>query len=158
MDTPQSHGLYFEQFETGMEIKTLARTVTEADIVRFAGLSGDFNRIHTDAEYAAGTPFGQRVAHGLLVAAIASGLAVQTRFLEDTILAFREIAQWKFSRPVYIGDTVHVALRVAEKKALPRLGGGSVNLDLYVKNQRGETVQQGRWVMLVQSAPEASSS
>ncbi|MFQ5410317.1 MAG: MaoC/PaaZ C-terminal domain-containing protein [Anaerolineales bacterium] len=158
MDTPQSHGLFFEQFETGMEIKTLARTVTEADIVRFAGLSGDFNRIHTDAEYAAGTPFGQRVAHGLLVAAIASGLAVQTRFLEDTILAFREIAKWKFSRPVYIGDTVHVALRVAEKKALPRLGGGSVNLDLYVKNQRGETVQQGRWVMLVQSAPEASSS
>jgi len=81
-------GLYFEEFEIGQEIHTAGRTVTEADIVNFAGISGDFNRIHTDHVYASQAPFGQRVAHGLLVASIASGLAVQTRFMEDTIIAF----------------------------------------------------------------------
>ena len=103
--------MYFEQFEVGMQIVTSSRTVTEADIVNFAGLSGDFNQIHTDAIYASTTPFGQRVAHGLLGVAIASGLAVQTGFMEGTILAFREIAQWKFSHPILIEDTIHVLLQ-----------------------------------------------
>ena len=157
MSTSQPHGLYFEQFEPGLKFSTTGRTITEADIVNFAGISGDFNRIHIDAEYAAGTPFGQRVAHGLLVTSIASGLAVQTRFLEDTIMAFREISQWKFSKPVYIGDTVHVEMNVVETKALQRLGGGSVSLDLQVKNQNDESVQRGRWVMLVQGRPEEAA-
>ena len=157
MSTSQPHGLYFEQFKPGLKFSTAGRTITEADIVNFAGISGDFNRIHIDAEYAAGTPFGQRVAHGLLVTSIASGLAVQTRFLEDTIMAFREISQWKFSKPVYIGDTVHVEMNVVETKALQRLGGGSVSLDLQVKNQNDESVQRGRWVMLVQGRPEEAA-
>ena len=157
MSTSQPHGLYFEQFELGLEISTAGRTITEADIVNFAGVSGDYNRIHTDAKYAAGTPFEQRIAHGLLVASVASGLAVQTRFLEDTIMAFREISQWKFSKPVYIGDTVHVEMNVVETKALRRLGGGSVSLDLHVKNHKDEIVQQGRWVMLVQGQPEEAA-
>ncbi len=157
MSTSQPQGLYFEQFEPGLEISTAGRTITEADIVNFAGVSGDYNRIHTDAEYAAGTPFEKRVAHGLLVASIASGLAVQTRFLEDTIMAFREISQWKFSKPVFIGDTVHVEMNVVETKVLQRLGGGSVSLDLKVKNQSDETVQRGRWVMLVQGRPEEAA-
>jgi acyl dehydratase len=146
-------GLYFEEFQVGQKVVTPGRTVTEGDIVSFAGLSGDFNLIHTDAAYSASTPFGQRVAHGLLGLAIASGLAVRTGVMEGTVLAFREINEWKFSRPIFIGDTVHAEIDVAETKALPRLGGGSVVFDVDLKNQSGETVMRGRWSVLVQSRP-----
>ena len=144
-------GMYFEEFVVGQKIVSAARTVTEADIVNFAGLSGDYNQIHTDAEYARSTPFGQRVAHGLCVLSIASGLAVQTGVMEGTILAFREIGEWKFTQPVFIGDTVHVELEVVESKAMPRLGGGLVTIALEVRNQKGVTVQKGRWLVLIMS-------
>jgi acyl dehydratase len=143
-------GLYFEEFEIGQVLVTAGRTVTESDIVRFAGLSGDFNQIHTDADYAARDPFGQRVAHGLLVQSIASGLAVQSGVIEGTVLAFRELS-CKFSLPVYIGDTIRVNLEIVEKKALPRLGGGQVVMKIRVFNQQGKAVQRGNWVMLVKS-------
>jgi len=143
-------GLYFDEFEIGQVLVTAGRTVTESDIVRFAGLSGDFNQIHTDADYAAKDPFGQRVAHGLLVQSIASGLAVQSGVIEGTVLAFRELS-CKFSLPVYIGDTIQVKLEIVEKKALPRLGGGQVVMKIHVFNQRGKAVQRGNWVMLVKS-------
>lgn len=145
-------GRYFEEFAVGDQIVTSGRTITEGDIVRFAGLSGDFNQIHTDAVYAGEGPFGERVAHGLLVLSIASGLAVQTGMIEGTVLAFREL-DWKFSRPVMIADTVHVELEVEETKALARLGGGNVRMKVTVVNQRGEAVQRGHWVMLVGSRP-----
>jgi acyl dehydratase len=122
--------------------------------VTFAGLSGDFNQIHTDAEFSKTTPFKQRVAHGLLVLSIASGLAMRTGVLEGTVLAFREINTWKFSSPVFLGDTIHVELEILETKALPRLGGGSVVSELSVKNQRGETPMKGTWTVLVTSRPE----
>jgi acyl dehydratase len=141
-------GLHFEEFTEGQTLVTAARTVTEADISQFAGLSGDYNRIHTDAVYAAKELFGQRVAHGMLVHSIAVGLAVQLGVLEGTILAFRELT-CKFSLPVLIGDTVHVRLEVLETKLLPRLGGGQVSLKVNVLNQEGKTVQRGTWVMLV---------
>lgn len=143
-------GRYFEQFEIGESLLTAARTITEADIVRFAGLTGDFNQIHTDAVYAAKGPFGQRVAHGLLVQSIAVGLAVQTGFIEGTVLAFRELG-CKFSLPIFIGDTIHVKLEVVEKKALPRLGGGQAVMKYQVLNQEQKVVQRGEWVMLVKS-------
>lgn len=146
-------GLYFEEFDLGQVLTTAGRTITEGDIVRFAGLSGDFNQIHTDAAYAAQGPFGQRVAHGLLVQAIASGLAVQSGFIEGTVLAFRELA-CKFSLPVFIGDTVHVVLEIMAKKALPRLGGGQIDMKYRVLNQEGKTVQSGQWTMLLVSKGE----
>ena len=129
---------------------TSGRTITESDIVRFAGLSGDFNQIHTDAEFASREPFGQRVAHGLLVQSIASGLAVQTGFIKGPVLAFRELT-CKFSLPVFIGDTIAVQLEIKEKKALPRLGGGQIVMKYSVLNQDGKAVQRGDWVMLVKS-------
>jgi len=147
------HGLYFEQFEAGLIVRTASRTITESDIVTFAGFSGDYNQIHTDAEFSKGTPFGQRVAHGLLVLSIASGLAMRTGVLEGTVIAFREINNWKFSSPVFIGDTIHVELLIIETKPLPRLGGGSVVIELVVKNQRGETAMKGTWTTLVMSKP-----
>jgi acyl dehydratase len=146
-------GRYFEEFEVGQKIVTPARTVTEGDIVTFAGVSGDYNQIHTDAEFGKGTPYGQRIAHGLLVLSIASGLAMRTGVLEGTVLAFREINEWKFSKPTFIGDTVHVVLEVMETKALPRLGGGLVVISLDVKNQKNETVMKGTWTVLVALKP-----
>lgn len=146
-------GLYFEQFEPGLRVLTAARTITEGDIVTFAGLSGDYNQIHTDVEFSKSTPFGQRVAHGLLVLSVASGLAMRSGVLEGTVIAFREINNWKFSSPVFIGDTIHVELVVVETKALPRLGGGAVVIELAVKNQRHETTMKGTWTALIASQP-----
>jgi len=148
-----NHGQYFEEFEVGQKIITAGRTVAESDIFSFAGLSGDYNQMHTDAEFAKGTPFGQRVAHGLLGLSIASGLAMRTGLLEGTVIAFREINNWKFIAPVFIGDTVHVEMEVLETKALPRIGGGSVIITLDVKKQSGETVMKGNWTVLVMSTP-----
>ncbi len=144
-------GLYFEEFAVGQKFDTAARTVTEADIVSFAGLSGDYNSIHTDAVYAARGAFGQRVAHGLLVLSIASGLAVRSGILEGTVLLWRDIADWKFSRPVHIGDTVRVSLEIEGAKALPRMGGGSLTIKVQVMNQDNDVVMSGHWTMMVQS-------
>lgn len=144
-------GLYFEEFEAGQSITSAGRTVTEADVVAFAALSGDWNAIHTDAVFAASQPFGQRVAHGLLVMSIASGLAMRLGFLEGTALAFREIGEWKFSLPVYLGDTVCLRATVTETKAMPRLGGGLVTLKVEVVNQDDKVVQRGTWGVLVKS-------
>jgi 3-hydroxybutyryl-CoA dehydratase len=149
-----SRGMFFEEFSVGQHIISTARTVTESDVVTFAGLSGDYNQIHTDAEFSKNTPFGKRVAHGLLGIAIASGLAMRTGVLEGTVLAFREINEWKFSKPIFIGDTVHVELDVKEIKALPRLGGGSVIIELSVKNQHEEVTMKGLWTVLVANKPK----
>lgn len=155
--TPNNRGMYFEEFEVGQKIVSVGRTITEADIVAFAGLSGDYNQIHTDAEFSKSTPFGQRVAHGLLVLSIASGLSMRTGALEGTTLAFREISEWKFTRPVMPGDTVHVVIEIKKLKAFPRSKAGTVAFELDVRNQRDETVMKGSWVMLVASkAAEAT--
>jgi acyl dehydratase len=141
--------MYFDEFQPGQKIITPGRTVTESDIVAFAGLSGDYNQMHVDAEYSRNTPFGQRVAHGLLVLSIASGLVVQTGAMEGTVVAFREVNEWKFVKPVMIGDTVHVELEVQDLKEMRRIGAGSVTLELDVKNQHGETTMKGSWTVLV---------
>lgn len=152
-DPMNRRGLYFEEFQVGQTVTTSARTITEADIGAFAGLTGDYNSIHTDAVYSATTPFGQRVAHGLLVVSIVSGLAARTGVMEGTVLAFREIVEWKFSKPVFIGDTVHAVLTVEETKALARLGGGAITLSVDVRNQSSETCMRGRWIALMQAHP-----
>jgi acyl dehydratase len=144
-------GLYFEEFRIGDSITSVGRTVTEADVVAFAALSGDWNQMHTDAVYAAEHPFGQRVAHGLLVMSIASGLAMRLGFLEGTALAFREIGEWKFSLPVFLGDTIHVRATVAETRPMPRLAGGLVTLKVEILNQEDKVVQRGLWGVLVRS-------
>lgn len=151
-----TRGMYFEEFEVGLEVQTAARTITETDIVNFAGLSGDFNFIHTNAEAARETPFGQRVAHGMLVASIATGLAVQQGFIDGTTLAFRELT-WKFTKPVFIGDTIHVQIKITETKPMKRLGGGLVAFDARVVNQGGDVVHKGEWKMLIKSHPDEAT-
>ena len=146
-------GLYFEEFELGMRIITPGRTITESDIVAFAGLTGDFNLIHTDAVYSAASPFGQRVAHGLLGLSIASGLGTRTGVMEGTVMAFREINEWKFVKPIFIGDTIHAVMEVTETKAMPRIGGGAVALKIDLVNQEDEVVMKGIWTVLMMSKP-----
>ncbi|MDA0242181.1 MAG: MaoC/PaaZ C-terminal domain-containing protein [Chloroflexi bacterium] len=148
----QPRGLHFEQFTVGQKVVTQGRTITETDVVNFAGLSGDYNQIHTDAHYAAGYAFGERIAHGLLVQSIATGLAVLTGFIEGTVLAFREL-DCKFSLPVKIGDTIHVELEITELTPLARLGGGTVAMKYKVVNQNNAAVQRGSWTMLIKSQP-----
>ncbi len=146
-------GRYFEEFEVGQTLMTAGRTITESDIVTFAGVSGDFNQLHVDAEYAAAGEFGQRIAHGLLVVSVVTGLIVQTGLMEGTVLAFREL-DWKFSRPVFIGDTVRAQIEITELKAVARLGGGSVSAKVSVLNQQDQVVHRGNMVLLVRSSPK----
>ena len=148
------HGMWFEEFEVGQQIITYGRTLSESDIVSFAGLSGDYNQIHTDGEFARKTPYGQRVAHGLLGLSIASGLAMRTGVLEGTVIAFREINNWKFTNPIFIGDTIHAELNIIETKPIARIGGGSLIIEIIVKNQGDETTMKGTWTVLVSNRPK----
>src|SRR6266540_19710 len=147
-------GLYFEDFFVEQKLDTQKRTISEDDIMTFAKLTGDDNRIHTDAEFSKTTMFGRQVAHGLLGLSIASGLAWQTGILDGTVIAFREVNEWKFIKPVFIDDTLYVDLEVKETKALPRIGGGSVTILLEVKNQNEEVCHRGLWTVLMMMKPK----
>jgi acyl dehydratase len=147
-------GLYFEEFTVGQNIKTAGRTISEDAIFSFAGLTGDYNQIHTDAAFASKTQFGQRIAHGLLGMSISVGLIMQTGLLEGTVLAFREIQEWKFVKPFFIGDTVHALLTISETKALPRIGAGALIAAVEVRNQNDEVCQKGTLNLLVLSKPK----
>lgn len=150
----RQRGLYFEEFSVGQKIKTPGRTITETDVVNFAGLSGDFMQIHTDADFSKSTPYGKRIAHGLLIMAVASGLAARTGVLEGTVLAFREINNWKFMKPVFLGDTIHVEMEITEKKEMRRIGAGAVIIVMRVINQEDDIVMKGVWNTLVALKPE----
>jgi acyl dehydratase len=143
--------MYLEDFKVGEETVTPARTLTEADVVVFAGLSGDYNPIHTDAEFAAATPFGRRIAHGVLGLAVVTGLAARTGMLDGTALAFLGIEDWKFSKPILLGDTVHVRMKVTEVRPSSKPGSGVLRRRMELVNQRGEVVQSGTFVTLVKA-------
>ena len=147
-------GMYFEEFKTGDKMTTGSRVVSDADIMTFAELTGDDNRIHTDEEFSKAGPFGKRVAHGLLGLSITMGLAWKMGILDGTVLAFREINEWKFIKPVFIGDVVHADLSIVETKALPRIGGGSVVMVADLKNQQDEVCMKGKLSVLVMSKPK----
>lgn len=143
-----TRGLYYEDFEVGIQTITDSRTVTETDVVAFAGLSGDYNPLHVDAVFAGSGPFGERIAHGLLGLAIASGLVSRTGAIEGTALAFLA-TDWKFTAPIKLGDTITVRSRVAEKRETSKPDRGIVIFAVEVVNQRGEVVQQGTQTLLV---------
>jgi len=156
MSQDRPRGLYFEEFEAGAELVTPGRTITETDIQLFAGLTGDYTQLHTNAEFCKDTIFGQRVAHGLLGLSIASGLAARLGFIEGTAVALREVT-WKFTGPIFIGDTIHLLVNVAEKKAMPRLGMGLITFDVSLINQKDEVAQKGQWKALIQSQDAKTS-
>lgn len=141
---PAHRGLWFEDFRAGDVFASAARTVTEADVAAFAGLSGDFNPLHTDEVFAARSPFRSRIAHGLLVESIASGLAAQIGLFDGTIAALAEVAV-RFEGPVRAGDTLRVELAVVEVDPQPTRNRGRVRFEKTVWNQRGERVSSGTW-------------
>ncbi len=145
--------LYFEDFKIGDRIVTRARTITEADIVNFAAFSGDWHPLHVDAEYARGTIFGERIAHGLLVLSAASGLAP----LHDwAIIAFYGMDKLRFLAPTKIGDTIHVEIEITgcRKKEL----GGVVTFQQSIVNQRSETVAQSEVKILMSRKDQQSGA
>jgi len=147
-------GRYFEDFKEGEEIRTLGRTITEADIVNFSGFSGDFNPLHTDAEYAASQPFGGRIAHGMCGFSIATGLLVRLNILEGTILAFFGIENWRFKAPIMIGDTIHVVMKIAEKIETSKPDRGLILMALDVLNQRSQSTMGGRLHIMMLRKPK----
>jgi acyl dehydratase len=138
---------YFEDIEVGDEYVSPGRTVTEADIVIFAGLSGDYNVLHTDAEHMKSSIFGERIAHGLL------GLSIQHGLLRRSMIAGPEerlvTLKWKFKGPIKIGDTLHVRARVVAVTDADEPGWGRVSMERLVLNQHGQVVQQGETEHLI---------
>ncbi len=127
---------YYDDLEIGEKTRTRARTITETDIVMFSALSGDWYPLHTDSEYASGTRFGRRIAHGMLVLTVASGLV---NINPGILVAFYGIEKVRFTAPVFIGDTLHVETEVVEKEDRgPSQGVVTFRQDIV--NQRGETV------------------
>ena len=141
-------GRFFEDFEVGGRFTSGERTLAEADILRFADLSGDRSALHLDEAYAQTTLFSGRIAHGLLGLSIASGLWVQLGLLEKTIIAFLGL-EWKFLAPVRIGDRVHVVVSVTEKNETRRPDRGIVRFSAALLNQKHEPVQEGAWTILI---------
>ena len=140
--------LFFDDVEVGQEWESLGRTVTQADLVNFAGLSGDFNPIHMDHAFAATTPFRRPIAHGLLVFAMSSGLGLYSPPMRT--LAFLSLREWQFKEPVFIGDTIRLRTKVLEKEARARGRRGTVTWRRQILNQAGKVVQEGISVTLVE--------
>jgi 3-hydroxybutyryl-CoA dehydratase len=130
---------YFEDFNLDAVNKSRGRTVTEADIVNFAGVSGDFVELHVNEEYARSGPFGRRIAHGLLVLSIASGLGVRMNDISETVIAFYGIDRLRFVKPTFIGDTVHVVKKVIGKQE-KTADRGILTFETSVMNQNNEPV------------------
>ena len=145
MSFSSSH-LYYDDVEVGQEWESGGRTVTEADIVNYAGISGDFNPIHVDHEFAKTTPFRRPIAHGLLVLTIGSGQGVNCPPMRT--VAFLQVRKWNFREPVYIGDTIHLKSKLLEKTLRGRGRRGEMVWYRAVVNQAGKIVQDGVIVLL----------
>jgi acyl dehydratase len=141
-------GLTFEQFSVGDNFVCQGRTITEADVVNFAGISGDFNPLHTNEEYGKTTPFGGRIAHGVLVLAIATGQVNQLGIFEGTTIALLQ-QTIKYVGPVKFGDTIHLESTIVEKKETSKPDRGILTLDNKVFNQHGQPVIEVQEVVMI---------
>jgi acyl dehydratase len=149
--------MYFEDFTVGAKFVSPGRTVGEADIANFAGVSGDFQPLHTDAEYAKTTPYGQRIAHGLLGTVMASGLVLRSELglaTQSTLLALLGL-EWKYHLPILIGDTIHIESEVIATRETSKPDRGIVTFRRDVVNQRGEVVQVGTLPLMIRRRPAA---
>ena len=146
----RQRGLFLEDFEIGREYVSPARTVTEADVVNFAGLSGDFNPLHMDEEFARQGPFGKRIAHGALGFIISTGLSNHMGIYEGTTIAFLECTV-KYPAPLQIGDTVHVTVTPTETRHSSKPGKGILKQSLRLVNQSGVTVMESEQVLMMRA-------
>src|SRR3954447_22816856 len=147
--------LYFDELTVGDTWSTGRRTVTQADLVAFAGVSGDFNPLHTDALFAADTAFGRPIAHGALVLSMATGLRQQTGLFAGSLKALLEIRRWSFVGPVFPGDTIHAVTTIAELRPTSSKDQGVVVQAVEVVNQDDEVVQRGELVALMRMRSQA---
>jgi acyl dehydratase len=141
---------YFEDFSVGEEFRTRFRTITETDLVAFAGLTGDYTYLHSDAEAAKATPFGQRIAHGAMIYSYSIGLMTQLNLLEGTVIAFYGLDRLRAIKPTFIGDTIHVQKRVAALR-LKDPSRGLIEFETSVVNQHGQAVMVYTGKVLVQT-------
>lgn len=146
-------GRYFEEFLLGEVFETYSRTITETDLVNFAGITGDHNPLHMDEEFSAASPFGGRIAHGPLFVGLSFGLLSQFDLLERTVMALRRVS-WQFDGPVRPGDTVRVRAVVTELKENPsKKDRGNLSMDIAVLNQKDEQVQAGSFTAVMARKP-----
>jgi len=136
----QSRGRFFEDFKVGEVLVTGRRTVEGGDVSRFAGLTGDFNPLHTDEVFARQTPFGTRVAHGILTLAVSNGQQNLSGWFEGTALALLGLDRLRFTVPVKFGDTIHTEMTVKQARESAKGDRGVVTFNVVVKNQRDEIV------------------
>ena len=159
MDKNFDHELFFEDIDVGDYMISPGKTITEADVVNFAAYTGDNNLIHTDAEYAKNSLAGQRLVHGLLPMSCSTGLVLRTVYhqaMVKQLVALTDL-NWKFHKPVLIGDTIHVRQEVTEKSdPKPESKMGKITLFRTVYNQRDEAVQSGEFKLLIKKRPKNS--
>ena len=146
-------GTFYEDLEVGASYTTKSRTVTEADIVNFAGVTGDYNELHMSEEFAQKTPFGKRIAHGMLGLSMSMGLVQQLNLYQETVIAFLGL-NWNFKGLILIGDTIHVVQAIKSKRETKNPERGIVVWEGKIINQRGEVVQEGERTLLVQRKPK----
>ena len=142
-----ARGLYFSEFTLDQTFTTVRRTVTETDVVMFAGLSGDFNPLHTDAVFAEKTPFGQRIAHVMLITSIYTGLSQTLGIFEETTMALMQ-QTFRYTAPTFFGDTIHLVMKVVNLKPSSKGGKGVVTFQSQIIKQDGTVVNEGEWVVL----------
>ncbi|CAB3790985.1 Bifunctional protein PaaZ [Paraburkholderia caffeinitolerans] len=148
---------YWEDMEPGLAFETASRTVTEADVTNFAALSADYNRVHVDAHYAASTPWGTRIAHGMLVASILSGLNTRTvvnQLLEPSLIGLLEMS-FRFPKPTLIGDTLHGRIEVSGRRETSNPARGIVDFRRVAINQHNEIVCECDARMMLLRRPAA---
>lgn len=147
--------LYYEDLEVGQTFRSPARTVTEADLTIFSMVSGDWNPIHSDAEYARKTPYGQRIVHGVLGVAIVTGMFDRLGIFEDSALALLGIDEWRFIAPIFVGDTVHMELEIADKRLTSKGDRGIIDRRIRLVRHDGTVLQEGRMGMMTKLRPNA---
>ncbi|PXY21498.1 MaoC/PaaZ C-terminal domain-containing protein [Prauserella flavalba] len=141
--------LYYEDLEVGMVLTSLGRTVTEPDLVNFSMISGDWNPIHSDEEFARGTAYGKRVVHGVFGLSLLTGLMDRAGWFATSAIAMLDITRWRFAKPIFVGDTLHCELEISSLRLTSSGAKGVVGRLFRLINQRGETVQEGEIPMLV---------
>lgn len=146
--------LYYEDISEGQTFTSPARTVTETDLVSFAMLSGDWNAIHTDVEFAETTNYGKRVVHGLFGLSMMTGLLDQTGIFSGSAIAMLGIRDWQFKAPIFIGDTLHFEMEILSKRLTSKGDRGIVDRRFRLINQRGEVTQEGDIGIMIQLKQE----
>lgn len=149
--------LFYEDLKVGQVFRTPARTVTETDLVSFSMLSGDWNAIHSDAEFARGTFYGQRVVHGLFGLSMLTGLMERAGWFSESALALLDIERWAFRRPIFVGDTLRGEMEILSKRVTSSGDRGIVGRRFTLLNQRDEVVQAGDLGMMIKMTPEVAA-